>query len=46
MTGKVILEKSIDKGDFSIDISAFHAGVYMMTIANSAFKTCIKVVKI
>lgn len=46
MTGKVILEKSIDKGDFSIDISAFHAGVYMMTIANSAVKTCIKVVKI
>jgi Secretion system C-terminal sorting domain len=47
MTGKVILEKSIDKGDFSIDISAFQAGVYMMTIANSgAVKTCIKVVKI
>jgi hypothetical protein len=46
MTGKVLLEKSIDKGDFSMDISAFQAGVYMMTIANSAVKTCIKVVKI
>lgn len=46
ITGKLILEKSIDKGDFAIDVSAFKAGVYVMTIANSEVKTCIKVVKL
>lgn len=46
MTGKLILEKTIDKGDFSIDMTTFNKGVYFLTISNSEIKTNVKVVKI
>ncbi len=46
ITGKLILEKSLNKGDFTIDVSTFQTGVYLMTIGNSEVKTCIKMVKI
>jgi hypothetical protein len=46
MTGKLILEKTIDKSDFSIDMTTFNKGVYFLTISNSEVKTSIKVVKI
>lgn len=46
LTGKLILEKVIEKGNFFIDVSGFKSGVYLLTIANSAVKTCIKMVKI
>lgn len=46
ITGKLILEKSLNKVDFTIDVSTFQTGVYLMTIGNSEVKTCIKMVKI
>lgn len=46
ITGKLILEKIIDKGDFSIDMTTFDKGVYFLTISNSEVKTSVKVVKI
>jgi Secretion system C-terminal sorting domain len=46
MTGKLILEKTIDKSDFSIDMTTFNKGVYILTISNSEVKTSVKVVKI
>ncbi len=46
MVGNLLLEKSVDQGDFSIDMTNFNAGVYVMTIANGDVQTSIKVVKI
>ncbi|MFZ4543402.1 MAG: T9SS type A sorting domain-containing protein [Saprospiraceae bacterium] len=45
LTGKLILEKAKDRGDFSIDMTTFTAGVYLMMIGNSEAQTCIKLVK-
>jgi hypothetical protein len=46
LMGNLLLEKTVDNGDFSVDMTNFNAGVYVMNIANGEVKTSIKIVKI